>query len=74
MPIRAGNYEKAAVLQMQVVKARQYLHIPSSTNAACYAVLEARGIDVGTPKNPSSRFYLRKRTAMLEAFAAMGLL
>ncbi len=71
---QTGNYEEAAVLQMQVVKARQYLHIPSSTNAACYAVLEARGIDVGTPIKPILPVLPEKKKAMLEAFASMGLL
>jgi len=49
---QAGKYEEAARVQMQVNRARQILHIPSSTNAACYAVLRERGIDVGYPKAP----------------------
>ena len=48
----AGDYETAAPLQMKVVKARKLLHIPSSTNAACYTVLKARGVDAGVPKLP----------------------
>ena len=71
---KAGNYEKAAKLQMDVVKARQILHIPSSTNAACYAVLQARGIDVGQPKLPILPVKTEKKTAMLKAYEEMGLL
>ncbi len=32
----AGDYERAAPLQLKVLKARKLMHIPSSTNAACY--------------------------------------
>lgn len=71
---QAGDYENAAILQMKVVKARQFLHIPSSTNAACYAVLEARGIDIGQPKKPILPVLPEKKMAMLEAYAVMGLL
>ncbi len=71
---KAGNYELAAKLQMQVVKARKILHIPASTNAACYAVLEARGVDVGHPKKPILPILPEKKAAMLNAFTEMGLL
>jgi len=71
---QAGDYEKAAILQMKVVKARKILHIPSSTNAACYAVLKARGIDVGQPKKPILPVLPEKKAAMLEAYKEMGLL
>ena len=60
-----GNYEAAAKLQMQVVKARKILHIPSSTNAACYAVLEARGVDAGMPKLPILPVLEEKKMAKL---------
>ncbi len=49
-----GDYGTASRLQMDVVKARRLLHIPSSTNAACYAVLHARGIDAAAS---NSRLY-----------------
>ena len=71
---KAGDYEKAAKLQMRVVKVRKHLHIPSSTNAACYAVLHARGIDVGMPKAPILPAAEDKAEAMLTAFREMGLL
>jgi len=71
---KAGNYEAASKLQMQVVKARKHLHIPSSTNAACYTVLQARGIDAGVPKAPILPVADDKATAMLAAYTEMGLL
>ncbi|MDF1514575.1 MAG: dihydrodipicolinate synthase family protein, partial [Anaerolineae bacterium] len=71
---QAGDYEKAAGLQLKVVKARQILHIPSSTNAACYAVLEARGIDCGQPKLPILPVKPEKKIEMIRAFESMGLL
>ena len=70
----AGQYEEAAKVQMRVLKARQLLHIPSSTNAACYAVLRERGIDVGYPKRPILPVQEDKRVAMIAAFKDMGLL
>lgn len=70
----AGNYEKASALQMRVVKARKHLHIPDSTNAACYTVLRARGVDAGIPKRPILPVADDKARAMLEAFEEMGLL
>ena len=71
---KAGNYEKAAKLQMRVVKARKHLHIPSSTNTACYTVLHARGIDAGMPKAPILPAAENKAAAMLAAFREMDLL
>ena len=70
----ARDYEAAAKLQMDVVKARKHLHIPSSTNAACYTVLHARGIDVGVPKLPILPVTEDKAVEMLDAFREMGLL
>jgi 4-hydroxy-tetrahydrodipicolinate synthase len=69
-----GDYERAAALQMRVVKARQILHIPDSTNAACYTVLRARGIDAGWPKAPILTVAEDKADAMLAAYREMGLL
>jgi dihydrodipicolinate synthase/N-acetylneuraminate lyase len=71
---RAGQYQEAAQVQMQVTKARQILHIPSSTNAACYAALHARGLDVGYPKPPILPALEDKQKAMFTAFKYMGLL
>lgn len=71
---QAGQYEEAARLQMQVNKARQILHIPSSTNAACYAVLKERGIDVGYPKLPILPVRDDKGAAMIAGYKEMGLL
>ena len=70
----AGEYEQAAKLQMRVNRARQILHIPSSTNAACYRVLRERGIDVGCPKAPVLPVAEDKGRAMIEAFEQIGLL
>jgi dihydrodipicolinate synthase/N-acetylneuraminate lyase len=71
---QAGRYEEAARLQMKVNKARQILHIPSSTNAACYTVLTERGIDVGLPKLPILPVRRDKAAAMIAAYKEMGLL
>jgi 4-hydroxy-tetrahydrodipicolinate synthase len=71
---QAGQYEEAARVQMQVTRARQILHIPASTNAACYAVLHERGIDAGYPKAPILPVMEEKRIAMIAAFKEMGLL
>jgi dihydrodipicolinate synthase/N-acetylneuraminate lyase len=71
---QAGQYQAAARVQMQVNKARQILHIPSSTTAACYAALHARGIDVGYPKAPILPVKEDSREAMIVGFHEMGLL
>jgi 4-hydroxy-tetrahydrodipicolinate synthase len=71
---QAGRYKEAAQVQMQVNRARQILHIPSSTNTACYAVLHERGIDVGYPKAPILPVQDEKRMAMLTAFREIALL
>ena len=68
----AGSYEEAAKLQMTVNKARQILHIPSSTNAACYHVLRARGVDAGYPKAPILPVLEEKGAAMLAAYKDLG--
>ena len=70
----AGDYDTAQPLQMKIIKARKVLHIPSSTNAACYVGLRARGIDVGIPKRPVLPVPDDKAAEMLAAFKAMGLL
>ncbi|MBN1247258.1 MAG: dihydrodipicolinate synthase family protein, partial [Anaerolineae bacterium] len=69
----AGDYATASRLQMDVVKARKLLHIPSSTNAACYAVLQARGIDAGLPKRPILPVEEDKAAKMVAAFREMGM-
>jgi 4-hydroxy-tetrahydrodipicolinate synthase len=71
---QAGQYKEATRLQMKINKARQILHIPSSTNAACYAVLKERGIDVGLPKLPILPVSGGKKAAMIAGFKDMGLL
>jgi 4-hydroxy-tetrahydrodipicolinate synthase len=70
----AGNYAEAAKLQLKVNKARQILHIPTSTNAAIYHVLRARGIDAGHPKAPVLGVEEDKGAAMLAAFREIGML
>lgn len=72
--VLAGRYKEAAQVQMQVNRARQILHIPNSTNAACYAALHERGIDVGYPKAPILPVQEEKRVAMITAFREMALL
>ena len=69
----AGKYEEASRLQLKVNKARQALHIPSSTNAACYAALNARGVDVGYPRPPILPVEEKDQEAMMAAFRQMGL-
>jgi 4-hydroxy-tetrahydrodipicolinate synthase len=71
---QAREYREAARVQMRVIKARQILHIPSSTNAACYAVLHERGVDVGYPKLPVLPVREDRRVAMIAGFKEMGLL
>jgi 4-hydroxy-tetrahydrodipicolinate synthase len=71
---QAGRYKSAAQVQMQVNRARQILHIPSSTDAACYAVLHKWGIDVGYPKAPILPVQYEKWLAMIAAFREMELL
>jgi N-acetylneuraminate lyase/4-hydroxy-tetrahydrodipicolinate synthase len=68
------EYEKAAQLQLRVNRGRQILHIPSSTNAACYYALHARGVDAGYPKAPILPVEKEKGEQMVAAFRAMGLL
>lgn len=71
---QAGEYEQAAQQQLRVNKARQILHIPDSTNAACYAVLHERGLDVGYPKAPILLPREEAKEAMFAAYREMGLL
>jgi dihydrodipicolinate synthase/N-acetylneuraminate lyase len=68
------EYEKAAQLQLRINRGRQILHIPSSTNAACYYALHARGVDAGYPKAPILPVEKEKGEQMVAAFRAMGLL
>jgi dihydrodipicolinate synthase/N-acetylneuraminate lyase len=71
---QAKRYEEAARLQLKINRARQVLHIPHSTNAACYAALHARGIDVGIPKLPVLPVEEDKSAAMIKGFQELGLL
>jgi len=68
------DYERAAELQLKVNKARMLLHIAKSTNAACYAMLKERGIDVGVPKRPVLPVTDEELRQMKKAFAEIGLL
>lgn len=72
--IMKKDYEKAAELQLKVNKARRLLHIAKSTNAACYAMLKERGVDVGVPKRPVLPVTDEELRKMKEAFAEIGLL
>lgn len=71
---QAKEYEQAAKLQLKVNRARQVLHIPSSTNAACYAALHARGVDVGYPKAPVLPVEEAKAAEMIAEFKKLGML
>jgi dihydrodipicolinate synthase/N-acetylneuraminate lyase len=71
---QSGKYAEATKLQLKVNKARQALHIPSSTVAAIYHALHARGIDAGHPKAPILPVEPAKGAEMLAAFREMGLL
>jgi len=68
------DYEKATELQLKVNKARMLLHIAKSANAACYAMLKERGIDVGVPKRPILPVTNEELSRMKKAFIEMGLL
>ena len=69
---RAGRYEEASLLQLKVNRARQILHIPTSTNAAIYRVLQARGVDVGCPKAPILPVLEEHGAAMIDGFRKLG--
>jgi N-acetylneuraminate lyase/4-hydroxy-tetrahydrodipicolinate synthase len=72
--VMASRFEEAVALQLRVNRARQLLHIPSSTNAACYRALAARGIDVGVPKAPILPVSEEEGSRMIQAFKTIGLL
>jgi 4-hydroxy-tetrahydrodipicolinate synthase len=66
--------EKAAKLQLKVNEGRRILHIAHSTNAACYAMLNERGIDVGVPKLPTLPVTTEDLEQMKKGFRRMGFL
>jgi len=68
------NYDEAVKLQLKVNEARRLLHIAKSTNAACYAMLHERGIDVGVPKHPVLPATEEEVSKMRNAFKKIGLL
>jgi len=68
------DYERASELQLKVNKARMVLHIAKSSNAASYAMLKERGIDVGVPKHPILPVTDEELRQMKKAFTEMGLL
>jgi len=68
------DYQKAVELQLRVNEARMLLHIARSGNAACYALLRERGIDVGVPKRPILPVTDEELTQMKRAFLKRGLL
>jgi len=72
--IHEKKYEEAARLQIKVNQARLALHIPFSTNAACYAALALRGIDVGVPKPPVLPVSNQEEDQMEDAFKKLGLM
>jgi dihydrodipicolinate synthase/N-acetylneuraminate lyase len=68
------RFEDASELQLTVNRAREVLHIPHSTNAACYEVLRVRGVDVGYPRPPILRPEAGETDSMVSAFKALGML
>jgi len=72
--VMSRKYEKAAKLQLKVNEARRILHVAHSTNAACYAMLNERGIDVGMPKPPELPVTTEALNQMKKGFIRMGLL
>jgi 4-hydroxy-tetrahydrodipicolinate synthase len=72
--VMKGGYEEAAKLQLKVNEARRILHIAKSTNAACYAMLNERGIDVGVPKLPTLPVTTEALDRMKKEFKLIGLL
>jgi 4-hydroxy-tetrahydrodipicolinate synthase len=68
------KYEEAAKLQLKVNEARKILHIAKSTNAACYAMLNERGVDVGVPKLPILPVTPEAFDRMKKEFKRIGLL
>ena len=72
--VMQSKFKEAAKLQLRVNRARQILHIPTSTNAACYRALAARGIDVGQPKAPILPVSEEDGSLMIEEFKRLGLL
>ncbi len=69
-----GDYNKAAKLQLKVNEARRALHIPNSTNAACYAMLRERGVEVGYPIRPILQVKEDKLSLMKRKFRQMNLI
>jgi 4-hydroxy-tetrahydrodipicolinate synthase len=72
--ILSGDYKKASKMQMTVSAARQVLHLPGSTNAACYAVLKQRGVDVGHPRAPILDVDKEFTEKMVLSFRELGVL
>jgi N-acetylneuraminate lyase/4-hydroxy-tetrahydrodipicolinate synthase len=70
----ARDYDRALQVQMKILKARKLLHVAPSANAACYAILRARGIDAGMPKRPVLPAPEDKVAQMLDGFRNLGLL
>ena len=70
----ARDYDRAVQVQMRILHARKLLHIAPSANAACYAILRARGIDAGMPKRPVLPAPDDRVAQMLDGFRTLGLL
>lgn len=68
------DYDEAANLQLKINEARGILHIAKSTNAACYAMLKERGIDVDVPIRPVLPVTDEALKLMKKKFIQMGLL
>jgi len=72
--VMKGNYEEAAKLQLRVNEARRILHIAGSSIAACYTMLNERGVEVGMPKLPILPVTTEALDQMEKEFKRMGLL
>jgi len=74
MPVveKAANGESLVI--GQIVSTPELKRFPSSTNAACYAALKARGVDAGYPKAPVLPIEEAEEKAMLAGFRELGML
>ncbi|MCW4020269.1 MAG: dihydrodipicolinate synthase family protein [Candidatus Bathyarchaeota archaeon] len=72
--IARKDYEEAAKLHLRAVEARRILHLANSTTAACYALLNERGVGVGVPKRPVLPTTEDEVKKMKKEFNRLGLL
>ncbi|MFG1691088.1 dihydrodipicolinate synthase family protein [Gemmatimonadota bacterium] len=54
--VRAGDYQRAGLLQLKILEARRIQGGAGLRAAACYDMLAMRGVDVGTSRRPWPRW------------------